>query len=162
MVDHNATTEDPMTTEAEPAVGVATVPTPDEPSPAREGVISGAPEEPFQGPDSPIISRLACLFPPEVPPLAIIPVDEVLRWVGKLSVMAGSPDEIYVSVTTRRVDISTSNQRLFIRWQTLVGATPQPARYDALGTVISAICEQPGLWTVTLRAHVGTPLGMTS
>jgi hypothetical protein len=137
MVDHETTTDNPMTADAAPAVGVAPVHTPDpEPAPALNPA-------------------------PMPPPLAIAPVDEVLRWIATVSVMAGSPSEMYISVVSRKIDISTSSQRLFIRWQTMTGATPQAAQYDALGTVISATSMHTGRWSVTIKAHIGTTLGAT-
>jgi hypothetical protein len=70
--------------------------------------------------------------------------------------MAGSPDGIDVSTTTRQIDIATPNQHLFTRWQAIIGAVAQPTRHDALGATIGAVTVYPGLWSVSIHAHVRT------
>lgn len=133
MVDQtpDATTYDPMTLDTTTAVGTATVP-PMAPSESKP-------------PQAPV-----------PPPPVTAAIDEALRWLASVVVMAGPPDEIDVSKTTRQIDVATPNQQLFTRWQAIIGAVAQPTRPDALGATVYATTMYPGLWSVTIHAHVTT------
>lgn len=128
MVDQDATTDDTMTTDEAPAVGIATVP-PTEPDQQQQQA-------------------------PVPPPHVTAAVDEALRWIANVSTMAGPPDDIEVSTTTRRIDVAAPNLLLFTRWQAIIGAVPQQIRHDALGATMSAVTMYPSLWSVRIHAHV--------
>lgn len=126
MVDQSA----PMETIEPPAVGTAPVPP------------TSPPPEPPQA--------------PVPPPPKIAPIDETLRWLSTVATMAGYPDEIEISTTTRQINIAAPNYHLFTRWQNILGAVTQPTIRDALGATISATTTHPDLWDVTVHAHVKT------
>lgn len=128
MVDQETTTDDPMATDASPAVGTAPVPP-----------TIHVPEQPQA---------------PVPPPHVKAGVDEALRWLASVSTMAGPPDSIDVSTTTRQIDVATPNHHLFIRWQAIIGAVAQPTRHDVLGATVIATTVDADLWSVTIHAHV--------
>jgi hypothetical protein len=88
------------------------------------------------------------------PPSATAPVDEVLRWLANVAMVAGPPDAIDVSTTTRQINVAVPTKEFFTLWQAIVGAVAGQTRRDALGATVSAATTQPGLWSVTIRAHV--------
>jgi len=128
MVDQDTTTDNPMTTDAAPAVETptASLTTPDQ-----------------QPPQAPV-----------PPPPVTASVDEVLRWLANVTTMAGSPDSVDVSTTTQQIDVAAPNQMIFTSWQAIIGAVPQPIRHDALGSTVLAATMYPDLWSVTIHAHV--------
>lgn len=150
MVDQEATTDAPMTTDASLAVGTAPVPvTAPDPEPSQAPV-----------PPPPWLANFASMAePPQAPvppPPMTAPVDKVLRWLADVASVAGSPDGIDVSTTTRQIDVAAPNQHLFAHWQAIIGAVARPTRHDALGATILAMTIYPGLWSVTIHAHVRT------
>lgn len=126
--DQDATTNTPMKTDIPHAVGTATV-LPSDPGP-----------EPPQA--------------PVPPPPVTATIDTALRWLANVATMAGAPDGIDVSTTTRQIDIAAPDHHLFTRWQAIIGAVTQPTRHDALGATILAATVYPDLWSVTIHAHV--------
>jgi hypothetical protein len=128
MVDQDTTTDDPMTTDVASVVETATVP-PTAPDP--------------QPPQAPV-----------PPPSVTAPIEEALRWLASVTTMAGPPDSVDVSTTTRRIDVAVADQMLFTRWQAIIGAVRQSTRHDALGSTVLAATVYPGLWMVTIHAHV--------
>jgi hypothetical protein len=68
--------------------------------------------------------------------------------------MAGPPDGVDISTTTRHVEIAAPNQIIHTRWQAIIGAVAQPARTDALGSMVIATTLYRELWSVTVRTHV--------
>jgi hypothetical protein len=123
--DHDATTDTPMIPSAS-AVGVATV----QPMPTNH------------------------LQAPKPPPPAGTPVDEVLRWIADVSEVAGPPNSLDVSVTTRHIDIITPDLVFHARWIMLVGAVEQAEQHDALGVMVIATTPLADRWSVTIRTHV--------
>jgi hypothetical protein len=82
------------------------------------------------------------------------PVDDALRWLVNVTTMAGPPDAIDISTTIRHIGIAIPNRMLFARWQAIIGAVTQPILHDALGSTVFATTMYPGLWSVTIHAHV--------
>jgi len=68
--------------------------------------------------------------------------------------MAGLPDGVDLSTTSRHVEIAAPNPIIHTRWQAIIGAVAQPARPDALGAMLIATTPYRELWSVTVRAHV--------
>jgi len=81
-------------------------------------------------------------------------IDQALRWIANVATMAGPPDNADISTTGRQIHVAVPNQTLFTRWQALIGAVPQPTRHDALGSTVLATTVYPGLWSVTIHAHI--------
>lgn len=125
--DPDATTDDHMT-DTNHAVGIAAVPatTPD-PTPAEV---------------------------PAPPPPSTATFDEALRWIATVATMAGRPDGVEVSTTTRWIDVAAPDHNVFDRWRTLVGATARGERTDALGTTLFATTDHPDRWAITVHVHV--------
>jgi hypothetical protein len=68
--------------------------------------------------------------------------------------MAGPPDGVDISTTTRHVEIAAPNSIIHTRWQAIIGAVAQPARPDVLGAMIIATTPYRHLWSVTVRTHI--------
>lgn len=90
----------------------------------------------------------------EPPPPITVDIGEVLRWIADVTTIAGPPDEIDISITTQHINIAAPDQTIHASWQTTIGAVVQPARHDALGSVVIATTPYRGLWSVTVRVHV--------
>jgi hypothetical protein len=136
--DHDATTDTPMIPSAS-AVGVATV--------------QPMPTNPLQDPKP--------LQAPKPPPPAETPVDEVLRWLADVAAMAGPPNSLDVSVTTRHIDITAYDLVFHTRWLMLVGALEQSEQRDALGVMVIATTPLADRWSVTIRTHVDHGMATT-
>lgn len=127
--DPDATTDEPMKTTH---VGIATVPTAD-------------PDEDQAPPPTEA---------PAPPPPTEAPVDEVLHWLGAIATVAGQPDGIDVSATTRHVAVTVPDRNILNSWGILIGAVAQMTRADAIGTNIIAMTDRPERWSITVYAHV--------
>ena len=134
--DHDATTDTPMAMSAS-AVGIATV----QPTYFT----------PEMTPDQ----------APQPPPPITVTVDEVLHWLANVAAMAGHPNNIDVSATTRHLDIITPDLVFHTRWLMLIGALEQSEQRDALGVMVIATTKFSDRWSVTLRTHVDHGMATT-